>query len=85
MNRWLVAAIMAELFTGPALAQTQTQSMSFESCLATIRQVASDLGVAPINIVETNILRVVRFVTADGSVLVSCSRPDNKMIVTKSD
>ena len=65
--------------------ETQTRSMSYEQCLATIRQVSSELGVAPINIVETNIMRMVRFPTEDGSVLITCSAPDQKMVVTKSD
>ena len=59
--------------------------MPFDQCLATIRNVASQLGVAPINIVETNDLRIVRFPTSDGSVLVSCSKPDSKMVMTKSN
>ena len=85
MRVFLVASALAALSVSSASAQTQTRSMSFEECLATIRQVASDLAVAPVNIVETNILRIVRFVTSDGSVLVSCSQPDNKMVITKSD
>ena len=75
MNRPLFAApaaLVAGLIT-PASAQTQTRTMSFEACLETIRKVASDLGVAPINIVETDIARIVRFPTSDGSVVVTCS------------
>jgi hypothetical protein len=66
-------------------AESTTKTMSFEACLEAIRSVASDLGVAPINIVETNDLRMVRFPTADGSVLVTCSRPDRKMVLTISE
>ncbi len=62
-----------------------SQPMSFQKCLLTIRQVASNLGTAPINIVETGNMRVVRFRTKDGSVLVTCSGPDRKMIITQSD
>ncbi len=62
-----------------------TKTMSFENCLQVIRSTAADLGVAPINIVETNDLRMVRFPTVDGSVLVTCSRPDRKMVLTISD
>jgi hypothetical protein len=58
--------------------------MSFETCLATISNIATELGVAPINIVETSIMRVVRFNTADGSVLVTCSAPDRRMVITRS-
>lgn len=80
------AVASALIISAPALAlETETTPMSFEACLATIRQVSSQLGAVPINIVETDILRVVRFVTSDGSVLVTCSQPDQKMIVTKSD
>jgi hypothetical protein len=87
MKKFGVSLFLGALVSsGVAFAlETQTKSMSFEACLATIREVSSALETAPINIVETNILRVVRFVTADGSVLVSCSQPDNKMIVMKSD
>jgi hypothetical protein len=64
--------------------ESTSKAMSFEACLAAIRQVSGDLGIAPINIVETEILRMVRFPTADGSVLVTCSRPDSKLVITRS-
>lgn len=64
--------------------ESSSQTMSFEACLQVIRQTASQLGVAPINVVETNILRMVRFCSDDGSVLVTCSQPDQKLVVTRS-
>jgi hypothetical protein len=64
--------------------ESRAISMSFEKCLATIRQTSSDLGVAPINIAETNVMRMVRFPTSDGSVLITCSKPDERMVLTKS-
>jgi hypothetical protein len=64
--------------------QSTSQPMSFEDCLQAIRQTASQLGIAPLNVVETNILRMVRFCSEDGSVLVTCSEPDQKMVVTRS-
>ena len=63
---------------------TATRSMDFESCLTAIRSMADDLAIAPVNIVESNELRIVRFNTSDASVLVTCSRPDRKMIVVQS-
>ena len=66
-------------------ASSTVQYMSFEKCLQLIRRVSSQLGVAPINIVETRDLRMVRYPTSDGSVLVTCSRADGKMVMTKSD
>ena len=82
----LSAAVTVALLATPAAAQvkTETTPMSFEACLATIRAVSSDLGVAPVNIVETRDVRMVRFPTSNGSVLVTCSRPDGKMAITHS-
>jgi hypothetical protein len=71
-------------FVTPVMAQeSTTRAMSFDQCLQVIQQTATNLGVAPVNIVETNILRVVRFVADDGSYLITCSAPDNKMIITQ--
>jgi hypothetical protein len=63
---------------------SSSQSMPFEQCLEVIRRTASELGVAPVNIVETDILRIVRFCAVDESILVSCSRPDEKLVLTRS-
>jgi hypothetical protein len=87
MARHLTAAALLLTATAAADAaepQSQATPMSFEKCLATIRGTAAELGVAPINIVETNDLRMVRFCAADASVLVTCSRPDDKQVITVS-
>lgn len=63
---------------------TVTKTMDFQVCLQTVQSMATELGVAPINIVETTALRVVRFNTSDGSVLVTCSKPDNKLVMVQS-
>lgn len=85
MRAWLGAAGLIAA-AGAALAQPVSESrpMSFEACLATIRGYASETKVAPVAIVETSDLRIVRFPAADGSVLVTCSRPDGRMVLTKS-
>ena len=63
---------------------TVTKTMDFQVCLQTIPAMATDSAVAPINIVETTALRIVRFNTSDGSVLVTCSRDDNKLVMVQS-
>ena len=79
-------AIIGTLLASTAYAQQSTsKSMSFEECLQVIQRTATQLEVAPINIVETNDMRMVRFPTSDGSVLVTCSRPDRKMVMTISE
>ena len=86
MTKTLGFAIIAFFIfnSNVAEAQTATRKMTFSNCLKVIRKTATDLGVALINIVETNIVRIVRFVTKDGSVLVTCSAPDQKIIMTMS-
>jgi hypothetical protein len=80
----LVAAALMLPVAAEAEVTSQSRSMTFDQCLAVIAQTATELGVAPINIAETTQMRIVRFPTADGSVLVTCSAPDQKMVVTKS-
>lgn len=81
----LILIVGATLWATIAFAQQSTsKSMSLEDCLQVIRNTASQLGVAPVNIVETSDVRMVRFPTTDGSVLVTCSRADKKMVMTVS-
>jgi hypothetical protein len=81
----LAILLIALPVSANAKATSTSKAMSFEQCLAMIRNVSQQFGVAPSNIVETNAVRMVRFPTANGSVLVTCSRADNKMVMTKSD
>jgi hypothetical protein len=82
MTRALLA-IAISLLPGVAWAiETHTQSISFEACLETIRSISAQYDVAPTNIAETNDLRVVKWFLSDGNVMVACSRPDQKMVVT---
>ena len=65
----------------------KTERMSFERCNEVIQRMAEQLGVGPINLVETSVLRMVRFPTNDGSgesILITCSKPDRKLVVSKS-
>lgn len=90
MNRAVILLFLVSIFACPAVAGTKvlrSESMRFDACLALIRETSSKLGVAPINIVETNILRMVRFKTNDGSgesLLVTCSKLDQKLIINLS-
>ena len=82
--KYLLIIIVMLVPTSALAQQSTTKSMPFEQCLKTIQRTAQQLGVAPINIVETRDMRMVKFPTADGSVLVTCSRPDQKMVMTVS-
>lgn len=63
---------------------TAERPMGFEECNRQIRTLADQLGITPSNIVDSNAMRIVRFSTVDGSVLVTCDAIDDKMIVVKS-
>lgn len=82
--KYYIAVMAFSMCTSVLAQQSTSKSMTFEDCLKVIRSTAAELAVAPINIVETNEMRMVRFPTRDGSVLVTCSRPDRKMVMTIS-
>ena len=82
--RIVLAALAISAATAGLADTTKTTNTSFEKCLALIQAAATNTGVAPVNIVETSILRMVRFPAADGSLLITCSKPDAKMIVQQS-
>lgn len=83
--RIFALALVVPLLNSAYAGETVTQKMSFGDCQKLIRIVATQFAVAPINIVETRDERIARFATVDGSVLVTCSRLDRKMVVTKND
>lgn len=67
--------------------KTETLSLPFNECLARKAQVIASLGVNPrdiIPIVNTGIMTMDRICTVDGSVLITCSKPDRKMAITQS-
>ena len=87
MTKRLIAAVFVVSLISAQSAnaqETTTERMSFEDCQKAITTAAFDLRVDPINIVDMNDLRMVRFPIADGSVLVACSLPERKMVVTFS-
>lgn len=82
---WKFATAAAILVVGGgASAETIKKTMGFDQCLATIRSVATQSGVAPVNIVETDGIRVVRIPAPDGSLLVTCSRALGMMTLQPS-
>lgn len=89
MQRHKSAFLLSLAFpaTAFAAASSQTIPLSFEECLARKETVISQLGVNPRNIiplVNTNIMTMTKLCTVDGSVIVTCSKPDRKMVITQS-
>lgn len=84
--RAATVAIIALGSCAGALAEARSTStpMGFRSCVASIDIVARQAGDRPTVVVDSPIMKVVRFSTADGSLLVTCSAPDRKRILTES-
>jgi hypothetical protein len=70
--------------SGRLMVASAYTAMGFEICLKAISLTASNVGVAPLNIVETSDVRIVRFPTSEGSIMLTCSRPDQRLVVTTS-
>jgi hypothetical protein len=87
--RWAVAAaVFPFLSIGPTLPRaggvSDARDLPFEDCLLLIQDVGQSLGVEATSVVETSDMRFVRFSVSDGSLLVTCSRPDSKIVMVRS-
>lgn len=87
--RMFLAAVLAGVVgcaanAAPASPVSTSEPMDFRTCVASIDVVANKMGRRPTVIVDTAIMKMVRFHTADGSLLVTCSKPDRKRIFTES-
>ena len=76
-------------FSTAAYADAQSKSipMSFEDCQAYQASTIAKLNVPASDvepIVNSAVLTITRVYTSDGSVLISCSEPDRKMVITIS-
>jgi hypothetical protein len=58
--------------------------MPFTECLAIIAEASQEVDEEPVRLVSTDDEVSVRINASDGFVTVSCSRPDNRMVLTKS-
>lgn len=67
----------------PAIKQRAT----IDECRRTIEKTVRDMGILPIDVmplINTKIMTTTRICTSDGSLLITCSGPDEQMIITKS-
>lgn len=83
----MVFCMVAISTAANAEASSQSINATFEQCQATLEGVISDLAVPRSevrSIVDTSIMSVTRICVVEGSILISCSRPDEKMVITQS-
>lgn len=81
-----IAIAVAPAFAAAA-AESSSVSMSFEKCQAAQANTIAQLNVPPgdiVHIVNTSTMTMTRLYVEDGSVIVTCSAPDQKMVITKS-
>ena len=88
-SKFVISGCAALIFSSAAFAaaDSKSMSMSFEKCQAVQRSTIAQLGVPAsdvISVVNTNALTITRILTSDGSILISCSAPDQKMVITTS-
>jgi hypothetical protein len=62
---------------------TRTESVPFGECIALVREVSEELGVAPVNILRTQDVWLTRLDAVDGALMITCSRPDNRLTFGK--
>lgn len=71
-----------------SVVKSQSSNMDFSTCLQQQTEFAGAISSSGnynvIPIVDTNILSIVKFCTNDDSIIHTCSKPDNKMILTVS-
>lgn len=88
MKKLVLAVLMGGVFNlAFAAVESSSKSMSFEQCKSAQQQMGSALAGTQykvIPIVKTNIVSIERFCANDGSVIVTCSKPDQNMTVTRS-
>jgi hypothetical protein len=65
-------------------ANTRVATMDFSECLSIIGEVSQEVDEEPVKLVSTGDLVTVRIPASDGFVTVSCSRPDRRMVLTRS-
>ena len=84
----LLSGALALSMAGPGAAAetatTRSVTMPFAECLSIISEVAKEVDRQPVDLVSTADSRVVRINADDGFVRVSCSRPDSRMVLTRS-
>jgi hypothetical protein len=78
------SALVASVAARADSAQTRIATMPYAECLSIIAEASQEVDEEPVILISTNDEQSVRINASDGFVTVSCSRPDNKMTLTRS-
>lgn len=83
----VITAIMIIIDPSIVIAESTSREMSFDQCLLTKAKTIASLNVDPgriVDIVNTGIVTMTKICTDDGAVIITCSKPDRKMVITTS-
>jgi hypothetical protein len=84
----VISGALGILYFGSAVqaqeANTRVASMPYADCLAIIAEASNEIDEQPVRLVDTSDETTVRIPASDGFVTVSCSRNDNRMVLSKS-
>ena len=80
----LTASFAAAILAGSGASETQTIALPFDQCLEAIISTGRQLDVLPSDIRNVPDGVQVRFDTTDGTVLVTCSRTNARMVIVKT-
>jgi hypothetical protein len=84
--RFLVVLVLAFL-TGPAFAsserETVTQTISFKGCLAAAHDLAAQVGVKLVTVIDTPNVKLFRVPGSDGTISVTCSAKERTMVLSR--
>ena len=64
-----------------------TRTMSFEQCISASENTIAQLNVSAnriVPVVNTEIVKITKIVTDDANIIITCSKADNNMVITKS-
>ncbi len=84
----IISGVLGIMSCGAAVhaqdANTRIASMPYADCMAIIAEASEEMDEQPLRLVDTSDQTTVRIPASDGFVTVSCSRSDNRMVLTKS-
>lgn len=80
----LIQAVIEQNPTAPSMAFSSDKEIDFYNCKTRVDATAEAHSMPTSTVMDTDLIYMVRFPMAEGSVLASCSYNDNKLVVTRS-
>jgi hypothetical protein len=81
----VLAALCGEFSSAPTERPryARAEAMPFAECVALVEDVSEELGVSPVSLTRTSDIWTARLDAVDGSLTITCSRPDNRLTLQR--